>query len=114
MAKAGYRPDLNKRGSLRTMFDGRYKFTRYFAPTQRNLPRDIDELYRFNDVELFDLQSDPDEMTNLAAAKGENAELVMASSAKLEALIKREIGVDDGREMPHFDTIDWTIDRLDL
>ena len=114
MATAGYRPDLNKRGSLRTMFDGRYKFTRYFAPTQRNLPRDIDELYRFNDVELFDLQSDPDEMTNLAATKGENAELVMASSAKLEALIKREIGVDDGREMPHFDTIDWTIDRLDL
>lgn len=38
----------------------------------------------------------------------------MASSAKLEALIKREIGVDDGREMPHFDDIKWTIDRLDL
>ncbi|MCX2713024.1 sulfatase-like hydrolase/transferase [Mycolicibacterium sp. J2] len=114
MAEAGYRPDLNKRGSLRTMFDGRYKFTRYFAPTQRNLPRDLDELYRYNDVELFDLQNDPAEMTNLAAAQGENAELVLAASAKLESLIKAEIGVDDGREMPHFDDIDWTIDRLDL
>ncbi len=114
MAEAGYRPDLNKRGSLRTMFDGRYKFTRYFAPTQRNLPQTLDELYKFNDVELYDLQTDPAEMTNLAATKGENAELVMASSAKLEALIKQEIGVDDGREMPHFDAIDWTIDRLDL
>ncbi|AHC23350.2 MULTISPECIES: sulfatase-like hydrolase/transferase [Mycobacteriaceae] len=114
MAAAGYRPDLSKRGSLRTMFDGRYKFTRYFAPTQRNRPQNLDELYKFNDVELFDLQEDPREMTNLAATKGENAEVVMASSAKLEALIKQEIGVDDGREMPHFDHIDWTIDRLDL
>ncbi|MEW5810542.1 MAG: sulfatase-like hydrolase/transferase [Actinomycetota bacterium] len=114
MAEAGYRPDLGKRGSLRAMFDGRYKFTRYFAPTQRNLPRDIDELYRFNDVELFDLQTDPTEMTNLAASKGENADLVMAASGKLESLIKREIGLDDGREMPDFDDIQWTIDRLDL
>lgn len=31
-----------------------------------------------------------------------------------EALIKHEIGVDDGREMPDFDNIDWTIDRMDL
>ncbi|MCF6390436.1 sulfatase-like hydrolase/transferase [Mycobacterium sp. MBM] len=114
MAEAGYRPDLSKRGSLRTMFDGRYKFTRYFAPTQRNLPQTLDELYKFNDVELFDLQEDPGEMTNLAAKKGDNADMVMASSMKLEAIIKHEIGVDDGREMPHFDAIDWTIDRLDL
>ncbi len=114
MAIAGYKPDLSKRGSLRTMFDGRYKFTRYFAPTQRNVPRDIEELYRFNDVELFDLQTDPAEMTNLAAKKGDHADLVMASSAKLEALITHEIGLDDGREMPDFDNIDWTIDRMDL
>ncbi|MEH3137574.1 MAG: sulfatase-like hydrolase/transferase [Mycolicibacterium neoaurum] len=114
MAAAGYRPDLSKRGSLRTMFDGRYKFTRYFAPTQRNRPQNLDELYKFNDVELFDLQEDPREMTNLAATKGENAEVVLAASAKLEAVIKEEIGLDDGREMPHFADIDWTIDRLDL
>ena len=25
------KPDLKKRGSLRTVYDGRYKFTRYFA-----------------------------------------------------------------------------------
>lgn len=114
MAAAGYRPDLRKRGSLRTMYDGRYKFTRYFAPIQRNLPRDLDEIYKYNDVELFDLESDPGEMTNLAATKGDHAELVLASSAKLEALIRQEIGVDDGREMPHIDNIKWTIDRLDL
>ena len=53
-------------------------------------------------------------MTNLAATKGENTEVVLAASAKLEAVIKEEIGLHDGREMPHFADIDWTIDRLDL
>lgn len=36
---------------------------------QRNLPTTLDELYRFNDVELYDLHTDPHEMTNLAATK---------------------------------------------
>lgn len=111
---AGYKPDLRKRGSLRTVFDGRYKFTRYFAPTERNVPRTLDELYEYNDVELFDLEADPDEMTNLAANKGDNAALVLASNAKLESAIRREIGADDGREMPQFDNIRWTISWLDL
>lgn len=111
---AGYKPNLKKRGSLRTTFDGRYKFTRYFAPVDRNSPKTLDDLYQWNDVELFDLQKDPGEMTNLAASKGMQAELVMAMSNKLEAIIKAEIGIDDGREMPKFEGIDWAIDRLDL
>lgn len=111
---SGFRPDLAKRGSLRTVFDGRYKFTRYFAPTQRNAPTNLDELYRFNDVELYDLQADPAEMVNLAADRHANADQILAASAKLEAAITTEIGVDDGREMPHFDSIDWRIDRMDL
>lgn len=114
MKASGFRPDLTKRGSLRMMFDGRYKFSRYFAPAQRNIPTNLEDLYRFNDVELFDLRSDPTEMTNLAARKGDNAEVVLASSAKLEQAIKTEIGVDDGREMPHFEDIDWQVDRMDL
>ena len=36
MKASGYRPDLKKRGSVRTVFDGRYKFSRYFAPIDRN------------------------------------------------------------------------------
>ena len=32
LVKEGYRPDMKKRGSMRTVFDGRYKFSRYFAP----------------------------------------------------------------------------------
>jgi arylsulfatase len=112
--KSGYRPNMKKRGSLRTVFDGRYKFTRYFSPMERNRPGSLDELYRWNDVELFDLAADPSEMTNLAADRKGNAELISAMNVKLEAVIKAEIGVDDGREMPRVEGIEWNIDRLDL
>ncbi|MEP9395136.1 sulfatase-like hydrolase/transferase [Gordonia sp. VNK1] len=114
MAEAGRTPDLMKRGSLRTMFDGRYKFTRYFSPMQRNSPVTIDDLYRFNDVELYDLETDPNEMTNLAVVPGEHEDLVMQMSDKLEENIRREIGVDDGREMPHMPSIEWHLEMIDL
>jgi arylsulfatase len=110
----GYRPDLKKRGSVRTVFDGRYKFSRYFAPVERNKPGNADELYAVNDVELFDLQSDPHETANLAATRGANAELVSTMSDKLESLIKQEIGVDDGREMPDLANVSWVVERADL
>ncbi len=107
--KSGGQPNLTKRGNVRTVFDGRHKFTRYYAPTQRNRPQTLDQLYANNDVELFDLQTDPSEMTNLAATKGQGSDLVMTMSAKLEAVIKAEIGVDDGREMPDFKGVAWTL-----
>jgi arylsulfatase len=103
-----------KRGSLRTVFDGRYKFSRYFAPVQRNRPESLDELYRSNDVELFDLQSDPGEMLNLAVDREKNKDLIASMSAKLEAAIKAEIRVDDGREMPEIPKVSWYLDRPDL
>lgn len=114
LQRQGFRPDLAKRGSLRSVYDGRYKFTRYFAPIQRNSPASLDELYRWNDVELFDLASDPSETRNLAADRAGNAALVEAMRAKLERAIAAEIGVDDAREMPDFPRIEWTLDRVDL
>ncbi|MFO0795845.1 MAG: sulfatase-like hydrolase/transferase [Gemmataceae bacterium] len=111
---SGYKPDLKKRGSLRTVFDGRYKFSRYFAPVDRNRPATLDDLYKANDVELFDLRTDPEEVVNLAADRATNADLIAAMSAKLEAAIKAEIGVDDGREMPALDRVTWYIDSADL
>jgi arylsulfatase A-like enzyme len=114
LKKAGYKPDLKKRGSVRTVFDGRYKFSRYFAPVDRNRPATIDDLYRANDVELFDLQTDPHEAVNLAAVRERNRDLITAMSAKLEAAIKAEIGVDDGREMPEIPTVTWYVDTADL
>lgn len=111
---AGYRPNMKKRGSLRSVFDGRYKFTRYFSPVERNSPKNLDELYRWNDVELFDLSTDPSEMKNLGVERAKNEAVLASMNAKLEAIIKAEIGVDDGREMPDFNGVDWTIDRIDL
>lgn len=111
---SGYKPDLKKRGSLRTVFDGRYKFSRYFAPVDRNRPATIDDLYKANDVELFDLQTDSEETINLAADRGNHKDLIAAMSAKLETAIKAEIGVDDGREMPELPTVSWYIDSADL
>jgi len=114
MKAKGFVPDLRKRGSVRTVFDGRYKFSRYFAPVDRNKPANLSELYKANDVELFDLQADPLETANLAAHRDAHADLIASMSAKLERLIEAEIGADDGREMPEVATITWTIDRADL
>ncbi len=111
---SGYKPDLKKRGSLRTVFDGRYKFSRYFAPVDRNRPATVDDLYKSNDVELFDLQTDPEESINLAADRDKHKDLIAAMSAKLESAIKSEIGVDDGREMPELPKVTWYIDSADL
>ena len=110
--KQRYLPDLKKRGRMRMVFDGRYKFSRYFSPLDHNQPDTLDQLYATNDIELFDLQSDPAEMNNLAVDRVKNAELIATMSGKLEAVIKDEIGVDDGHELPNIPTVTWTIDRI--
>ena len=58
--------NLTKRGLVSFAFDGRYKFGRYYAPTAFNTPHTLEEILKNNDVQLFDLQSDPAEMHNLA------------------------------------------------
>lgn len=114
LIKAGYVPDMKKRGSVRTAFDGRYKFSRYFSPLERNSPTSLEDLYKYNDVELFDLAQDPHEVKNLASDAKANAALITTMSNKLEKIIATEIGKDDGREMPNIPTVDWTIEKVDL
>jgi len=109
MAATGFRPNLKKRGTVRSVFDGRYTFSRYFSPTEHHQPRSLDELYRYNDLELYDRMNDPGEMDNLAADRDGNADLVLAMSVKLESIIALEIGVDDGRELPDVDGVDWAL-----
>jgi len=55
-----------------------------FSPLDRNRPTNIDELFKWNDVELFDLSTDPDEMTNLALDGANNHDLILSMSTKLE------------------------------
>ena len=90
---------LDKRGFLSFVFDGRYKFARYYAPTAFNTPQTLEEILKNNDVQLFDLQNDPDEVHNLALAPEENKELILRMNSLLNDLIAKEVGVNDGRFM---------------
>jgi arylsulfatase len=100
LKESGLHPDMMKRGALRGVFDGRYQFTRYFSPKQHNRPTTLDELFALNDVELYDLQNDPDEVNNLAMDREKNADLIMAMNAKLNRLIDDEVGEDVGQMLP--------------
>jgi arylsulfatase len=98
--ESGLRPDFMKRGAIRSVFDGRYQFTRYFSPKQHNRPASLEELFRLNDVELFDHQADPNEVRNLALDPKKHADLLAAMNAKLNRLIDAEVGDDAGQMLP--------------
>lgn len=93
-------PDFHERCAIRSMFDGRYRFNRYFAPLNFNTPSTFEDLVKNNDLELYDLQADPEEVNNLARDPKKNADLVMALNAELNRRIAEEVGVDDGSFLP--------------
>lgn len=93
-----YTFDMYVRGFVRAIVTERYKFTRYFSGNF-NRPKTLYQLLRDNDIELYDLQEDPGEMHNLAADPACNAALVMDLNSRLNGLIDREIGHDDGSEV---------------
>ena len=88
---------LDKRGFLSFVFDGRYKFARFYAPTAFNTPQTMEEIFKSNDVQLFDLEKDADEVDNLALAPEKNKELILRMNGLLNDLTAREVGVNDGR-----------------
>lgn len=99
--------DWSLRVCIRSVTDERYKFSRYFSFRGFNTPATLEELRAKNDLELYDLRNDPDEMVNLAHDFERHRDLIAAMNAKLAALIAREIGVDDGSFLPLTGWIDW-------
>jgi arylsulfatase len=95
-------PNPEARELFRGIFDGRYKLVRYFGMGDYNLPADVQQLLADNDVALYDLQSDPEEMENLAnpAHPRYDEALLSAMNQKLNALIAEEIGEDKAMFTP--------------
>ncbi|MGI9621241.1 MAG: sulfatase-like hydrolase/transferase [Acidimicrobiales bacterium] len=107
-------PDFSKRGAIRSVFDGRHRFTRYFAPTEHHRPENFDDLVARNDLELFDLELDPHEATNLAAAPTESRDEILRMNALLNETVDNEVGVDDGSFLPSGDETSWQVERWDI
>jgi len=74
---------LDKRGFLSFVFDGRYKFTRHYAPSAFNTPRTLEE-------------------HNLALEPQKNRETILRMNELLNSLIAKEVGANDGRFLAPF------------
>ncbi|MBB6342000.1 arylsulfatase [Pseudomonas fluvialis] len=93
-------PSLHNRALLRGIHDGRYKFARYFAPSDHHRPDDFDTLLTRNDLELYDTVQDPHELNNLAYQPEQHRPLIEQLNTRLNDLIKQEVGADAGAEHP--------------
>jgi arylsulfatase A-like enzyme len=105
MAKGKRSPDItevnrDKRGFLAFTFDGRYKLGRFYSPNGFNTPTSLDELFKQNDVQVFDLKNDPEEMQNLALDRDKHKDTILRLNGLLNDLMAREVGVNDGRFLP--------------
>jgi arylsulfatase len=81
-------------------------YARYFSPKQHNRPTTLEQVHKYNDVELYDTASDPGEMQNLAASK---PELLLAMNEKMNRLIDAEVGEDRGQMLPGGIDAGWEV-----
>ena len=111
-AALGLKLDLARRGAIRSVTDGRYRFSRYYSPQQHNQPGSIEELFQLNDVEMYDLENDPNETHNLATDRRGNGDLLLAMNQKLNNIIETEVGSDRGEFLPE-NKAGWAVTHFD-
>lgn len=92
--------NLNQRGLMSFAFDGRYKFARYYAPNQFNTPQTMEQIFKYNDIQLFDLATDPNEKNNLALDPEKNKKIILQMNQLLNALMAKEVGLNNGSFLP--------------
>lgn len=109
LADQGLKPNLKKRGAIRSIYDGRYKFNRYYSPVEHHVPRTLEQLYANNDVELFDVKKDPLEMQNLAIDRNKYGDILLTMNDKLNLLIEQEVGEDVGQMLPGGADSNWRL-----
>jgi arylsulfatase len=113
--RRGLKPDLaGRRGAIRSVFDGRYKFSRYFSTLQHNKPQTLEELVSVNDIELYDHAADPTESVNLATEVEGNRDLIMTMNGKLNTIIGEEVGVDDGSSLGLKAETEFGFSKIDI
>jgi hypothetical protein len=72
----------------------------------------MEQIFEYNDVELFDLQADPNEMQNLAVDPRVHGDLLLAMNLELNDVINLEVGDDDGSFLPE-NKDGWAITSFD-
>lgn len=92
--------NMSNRALFRGIYDGRYKFARYFGLGEHHTPKDWGTLVAHNDLELYDTQNDPDEIVNLARETEIHRGLIEDLNTKMNEAIAIEVGTDDGSEFP--------------
>ena len=91
---------FDKRTLGRGIITSKYKYSRWFTPGDHHLPKTWETLVGRNDLELYDLDADPLEMTNLAENPESQRELILDLNNRLNRLINKEVGEDLGAHMP--------------
>lgn len=84
--------NLSKRGFISMIFNGRYKFARFYSPNHFNMPQTLQEILENNDTQLFDLELDPKETHNLMLEHEKYKALILQMNGLLNDLIKKEVG----------------------